>query len=78
MPTLPVPPEPPAGRVERTTLAMRRVAAAAGADARVTTRALIFMVVIALGASMAPAPWAQLAIIALVGLALDWARTKRA
>lgn len=76
MPTLPYPPEPPAGPAEKIGDAMRRVGAAVGVDARVNVRVLVFLAMAALGASMAPAPWAQIALVSLIGLALDWARKR--
>ena len=77
MPTLPEAPEPPAHPIQRLADGARRLGTAVGVDARVHTRALIFLCLAALGASMAPFPWAQVALISILGLALDWARTKR-
>lgn len=76
MPSLPPVEERPS-LLDRSAVAGRRVAYAVGADARVSLRVLVFLVVAALAVSFAPVPWAQLGLIALVGLALDWARTKR-
>lgn len=76
MPTLPVPEEAPSGPVERLSSAAHRAANAVGADARVHLRALLAMVVIATGVNTADPPWAQVSTVALVILALDWARTK--
>lgn len=75
MPTLPERPEVP-GPAERVSDAFRRVGAAVGADARVTFRAIVFLAVAAIVVSLAPTPWSAIGTIALIGLAIDWARTK--
>ena len=77
MPTLPEAPERAPTRAELMGSAVRRASAAIGADSRVTLRLMVFMVVCALGSSMAPPPWAQLALVALLGIAIDIARMRR-
>ena len=74
MPTLPEPPEPPAGPAQRLGNAVRATGRALGTDARVTWRVYLYLIVLAIGVSTAVTPWAQLSIVALIGLALDWAR----
>jgi hypothetical protein len=76
MPTLPEAPERTAGGAERVGNAVRRVGSAVGVDTRVSARVLVFFTVAAVAASTAPMPWAQVAIVALLGLALDWTRKR--
>jgi hypothetical protein len=73
MPTLPVEQERPQWS-DRVGEAARRTRAAIGADTRITVRLLILFIAAALGSSMAPIPWAQIALVALIGIALDVAR----
>ncbi len=77
MPTLPEPPETPAGPVERVGRALRRVGSEVGLGGHVTWRVYLYLIVLAIGVSTAVTPWAQLSIIALIGLALDWSRRLR-
>lgn len=76
MPSLPMPEDKP-GMIDRAALGARRAASAVGADARVSIRALICLLVAGVSISLAPAPWAAIGMAALLILALDWARTKR-
>jgi hypothetical protein len=76
MPTMPEAKEPPPSRADRVAEAARRVGSVVGTDARVTARVMVFLAIAALGASMAPVPWSQIAVLALIGLALDWARRR--
>lgn len=57
---------------------MHRAGAAIGADNRVTVRALVFFVLIVVGLSFAPAPWAQVGLVGTMLLAFDWIRARRA
>lgn len=76
MPTLPMPEAPVDGPTERMAIALRRAGAAIGADARVTFRTIVFLILAVVSVSFAETPWTQIGTIALLGLALDWARTK--
>ena len=76
MPSLPMPEERPAGPGERMASALHRASATIGADARVTLRAIVLLTVAVVSVSFAETPWAQIGTVALLGLALDWARTK--
>jgi len=57
---------------------VRRVGAAIGADGRVTLRLMVFLTAAVIGSSTAPTPWAQVALVALLGIAIDIARMRRA
>lgn len=76
MPSLPMPEAAPEGPSERVANALRRAGAAIGADARVTFRTIVFLTLAVVSVSFAGTPWAQIGTVALLGLALDWARTK--
>jgi hypothetical protein len=76
MPTLPLIEEPPT-RTERVVGAAKRIGAAVGADHRVTVRVMVFLALAVLGSSQAPFPWAQIALLAVLGIGLDIARTRR-
>lgn len=76
MPSLPMPEAPVEGRGERMATAFHRASAAIGADARVTLRTIVFLIVAVVSVSFAETPWTQIGTVALLGLALDWARTK--
>jgi hypothetical protein len=76
MPTLPAAPEAPAGPVERVGAAIRGVGAAIGADSRVNFRVMLLFATSVVCLTFAPTPWAQVGVVAVLGLALDWIRSR--
>lgn len=77
MPTLEGDPPPGPGYIDRAAVAVRRAGAVIGADARVPFRLLLTLAVAAACASTAPTPFGQIAVVAVVLIALDVARMKR-
>jgi hypothetical protein len=58
---------------------LARTRSAITGDTRITLRLLIFAIAVVVGSSMAPVPWAQIALVGLLGLVIDtvlW-RTRR-
>lgn len=74
MPTLPAEAEPATSVSSRVAEAARRTSAAIGGG--VSVRLLLLFTAAALGSSMAPIPWAQIALVALLGIAIDVARRR--
>jgi hypothetical protein len=74
MPTLPAAEDTPVSVTSRVAEAARRTGAAIGGG--VSVRLLLLFTAAALGSSMAPIPWAQIALVALLGIAIDVARRR--
>ena len=71
MPTLPPEPDDPNTFIERSRAVVQAVTGG------VSARLMVLMAVAVVGASLAPVPWSQLGLVALLGVALDVARSRR-
>lgn len=76
MPILPEKDEPPT-RAEQLQSAIGRVGTVITGPAPVTVRLVVLLVFAIVGSSMAPVPWNQIAVLSIVGLALEIAARKR-
>lgn len=78
MPILPDIEEPEDHGLEaRTRAVLDRASRAVTGTAPVTARLVIFLLVAAGAASMAPSPWAQVAVLAMIGVTIEAVARRR-